>query len=810
MWQFRNSARPVLLSRWLQFEVLETRTLLATMNVLPEAGVDTSWPAQESPAQANLKDEVSPALYGPQPLTVSDWIVQFDKEAGSGENLIHRFRDALQTDVAAFEIVRGLGRLGLFQVHARSIDLATAEDALANNRLVRTWQINETVHGAAIPDDSDFGSLVGLHNVGQFGATVDADIDAVGAWDITTGSATVVVGVIDSGIDVSHPDLYLNIWINQGEIPTAMRSQLIDVDGDQLITFHDLNSASNASQVSDRNGNGFVDADDLLRDPRWSDGVDTDGNGFIDDFFGWNFRLDNNETFAPNNPSDTLGHGTHVAGIIGASGNNQAGVTGVNWRSSLMSLKFLDQNNQGDLASAIAAINYATMMRSDYQTNVRVLNNSWGQPGSPNSLVQDAINDAGDAGILFVAAAGNGNVLGQGVNNDAVPFYPAGYESANVIAVAASDGDDRLASFSNFGPSTVDVAAPGVAIRSTLPGGRYGEANGTSMATPFVAGTAALVWASQPQATVAEVRDALLGSVDAKGSLTNLVSSGGRLNALSTLESKGFAPVATIVSAGDVLSAGAAAHEITVEFSNKSGIDLATIGDDDLIVHRRWGNRESLSVALKPGSIVSSADGESVSATYILTPPGGTWDPLDFGIYEVATIAGAVRSGAGGLPIREESIGAFQVRIEDPTVLYVRGTVDSSDDVGSLRGAIGIANANPSTGYTIILDAGTSTLQSPHVNDSTLDFGLLATSPFCADPSADGWSDEHSGDLDILGDVTIAGDSHETTIIDAAGIDRVFKVHAGASLTLQRVQVTGGVAPAGQGGGVFCRRAICI
>jgi subtilisin family serine protease len=356
--------------------------------------------------------------------------------------------------------------------------------------------------------------MTGLNNVGQFGATNDADIDAPEAWDTTRGSPSVVVGVVDSGIDATHPDLYLNIWLNQGEIPAAKRSALTDTDSDGLFTFYDLNNAVNAAQVRDLNTNGYIDAIDLLDDPLWADGRDTDGNGFTDDFFGWNFRTDSNETFAPNNPSDVLGHGTHVAGTIGAIGNNARGVTGINWRSSIMALKFLDENNQGDTASAIAAVNYATMMRTQFNTNVRVLNNSWGHPGGSNIALKNTIEASGNAGILFVAAAGNGNILGQGVDNDRTSFYPASYEMENVIAVGASDGTDRLAGFSNYGLRGVDIVAPGVGVRSTLPGGRYGEANGTSMATPHVSGSAALVWSLQPDATVSEIRRALLEQGD--------------------------------------------------------------------------------------------------------------------------------------------------------------------------------------------------------------------------------------------------------------------------------------------------------
>jgi hypothetical protein len=317
-----------------------------------------------------------------------------------------------------------------------------------------------------------FGELWGLENFAQTGGTNDADIDAAGAWDVNTGSGSLIVAVIDTGVDYTHPDLAANIWTNAGEIP--------------------------------------------------GDGIDNDGNGYIDDVHGYDFFNRDGD------PRDDHGHGTHVAGTIGAVGNNGIGVTGVNWNVQIMPLKFLGAGGSGTTADAIEALAYAVA------NGAAISNNSWG--GDPYSQAMfDAIAAARDAGHLFVAAAGNGNIFGIGQDNDAAPFYPAGYDLDNVIAVAAVDHHDNLATFSNYGATTVDLAAPGVNILSTTPGGGYGQSSGTSMAAPHVAGVAALTWDAHPDWSYDQVVAQVLGSVDPLPQLQGLTVTGGRLNAAAAL-----------------------------------------------------------------------------------------------------------------------------------------------------------------------------------------------------------------------------------------------------------------------------------
>jgi subtilisin family serine protease len=379
-------------------------------------------------------------------------------------------------------------------------------------------------------------------------------INAPRAWATTTGSARVTVAVIDTGIDYTHPDLYQNIWINQQEIPAGRRANLIDVDGDGLITFRDLNDPRNqgAFKITDVNGDGRIDARDILapmvRDARGRDtgkggwafpGNTLDGDtAHPNDFVGWNFVANNNDPF------DDNGHGTHVAGTIGASANN-GGVVGVAWNVQLMALKFIDANGQGTDDLAAAAVRYS----ADH--GARVSNNSYTGPFS--QPLADAVQYAAarsfgpgqGVGQVFTVAAGNG-----GANLDMAPSYPASIAQPNVLTVAASDDNGALAPFSNYGPRTVDVAAPGVNIYSTLPGGGYGYKSGTSMATPQAAGVAALLLAKDPSLSAAQVVDRITRTVTPAPSLGGKTGGGGVLNAAAAL-----APAVTLFT--DALSAAA-------------------------------------------------------------------------------------------------------------------------------------------------------------------------------------------------------------------------------------------------------------
>lgn len=386
-----------------------------------------------------------------------------------------------------------------------------------------------------MPDDSRFSELWGMHNTGQTGGTADADIDAPEAWEISTGTRDVVVGVIDTGVDHTHPDLAANMWVNPGEIA--------------------------------------------------GDGVDNDGNGYIDDVYGINAITNVGD------PMDDQGHGSHVAGTIGAAGNNGLGVVGVNHTTAIVGCKFLSAAGTGSSSDAIKCIDYMVGLKNS-GVNLRVMNNSWGGGGF-SQVLADAITSSEEADILFVAAAGN-----DGVDNDANPHYPSSYEHESILAVAGTNHTDAIYSASQWGLTSVDIAAPARNVLSTVPGG-YATYSGTSMATPHVAGAAALVLSVNPDLSAIELKELLMESGDANAATEGLTVSGNRLNVHNALQDAdpqpGFrmnvAPVNTTITAGETA---------TYTFNVASVADWS--GDIELSVTDSLGSAMLSAATVTPGN----------------------------------------------------------------------------------------------------------------------------------------------------------------------------------------------------------------
>ena len=417
-----------------------------------------------------------------------------------GELLVQFRADATDEDKG-----RALGRIGgeaLENIRTRAarddgrgdLVLARFQPDLPQAAAVRNLKDDPAVEFAepnwiythqAVSNDPYYtnGSLWGMYGdattpANQYGS------QAGEAWaNNHTGSASVYVGVIDEGIQFTHPDLDANVWTNPF-------------------------------------------------DP--VDGVDNDGNGYVDDIHGWDFDGNNNTIYDGGTQGRLDDHGTHVTGTIGAEGGNGIGVAGVNWSVTYISGKFLGRRG-GTTANAIKAVDYFTDLKTRHRLNIVATNNSWGGGGFSQALL-DAITRGARANILFVAAAGNGGADGVGDNNDTTPSYPSNYDTTLgagydcVIAVASITSSGAKSSFSNYGATTVDLGAPGSGIYSTTAFNTYSSFSGTSMATPHVTGAAALYASTHPGATALDIKNAILLSTVPTASLAGRCVTGGRLN----------------------------------------------------------------------------------------------------------------------------------------------------------------------------------------------------------------------------------------------------------------------------------------
>ena len=456
----------------------------------------------------------------------------------------------------------------------------SAQELLARYRghaLVEYAELDYRVSAVVAPNDPYFsnGTLWGLNNTGQNGGTNDADIDAPEGWNVLNSASNVIVAVTDTGIWHTHEDLATNMWRNPGEIP--------------------------------------------------NNGIDDDGNGFVDDVHGINAIT------SKGTPGDDHGHGTHVAGTIGAAGNNGKGVVGVAWRVQLMACKFLDSSGSGWNSDAITCIDYARAHGAS------IISASWGG-GSFSQALYDAIARAQQDGILFIAAAGNNSI-----NTDDYPFYPADYELGNIVSVAATTRQDGLAYFSNFGSSSVDLGAPGLEIISTWLGdGGYNTISGTSMATPHVSGVFALMKARFPTENYLQLMNRVFKTVDPIPALAGICRTGGRVNLFRALGSTSSQPGNDDFERAIPINPGSfSIPGITAGATRQPGEPVHAGRTTGKSIWWRWnsGNAGILTVVTAGASadtIVAVYTGDSVSnltevSGYDGIPPFGTYTRFEAG-----------------------------------------------------------------------------------------------------------------------------------------------------------------------------------
>ena len=512
-------------------------------------------------------------------------------------------------------------------------DVPALVEAYRRSGLVAHAEPDYLVRAVGLPNDPSFtnGTQWALHNTGQQSGLPDADIDAPEAWDLQSRAPTVVVALIDSGIWRTHEDLAANLWVNPAETP----------------------------------GNN----------------LDDDGNSYVDDVYGVNV------TTGTGAIGDSAGHGTHLAGILGAVTDNGKGVAGVAWQVQIMTCRFLDSAGQGAISDAVACIDYARLM------GAHVINASWVTTEASTAL-ELAVASAREAGIVFVAGAGN-----DGQDNDQVAYYPPNLALDNVIAVAATDVQDRLWNRSNFGAANVDLAAPGVNIHSTffIADNNYAAMTGSSQAAAFVSGAAALVRAAYPTATPQEVIDRLLYSTDPVPALRGRCRTGGRLNLRGALDPAPVViwPQTPVVSAGNrggpfvpdaqafvILNHGptplpwsASVTASWLQFEPGTGTVSA-------------GQKQTVSVALSPAAAALPRGEYTERVEFVLQTGGARVEvPWTLRIYEPATVR--LRSaGPAGSGLQLGLTG-------QPDATYV---AESSTNLSSWSSLI--TNALPASGDT--------------------------------------------------------------------------------------------------------------
>ena len=455
------------------------------------------------------------------------------------------------------DVVQPLGRTSrVLRLRSRSKQVSALLLELSLDPSVVHAEPNYTVRGVAVPNDPNFPQLWNLRNTGQTNGTPGADIHATQAWNVNTGSRSNVVAVLDAGVDYNHPDLAANIWSAPAPFSVTIGGQTINCAAGT----HGFNAITNSCD-----------------------------------------------------PMDDHNHGTHVAGIIGAVGNNSTGVTGVNWQTTILPIKFLNSSLTGTVADAINAIEFAIQVRNHFAStatpvNVRVLSNSY-EVATFSETFLNAIETANAADMLFVAAAGNNNS-----NNNVQPFYPASYTASNVIAVLATDNRDERASFSNYGSTSVHLGAPGTDISSTIRNAAYLQMSGTSMATPHVSGAAALILSQCSSLSLAALKSNILTNVDFLPSLNLTTITGGRLNVDKAIRA--------CATSGFTISASPSTQAVPPGQSVNYAVDVsATGGFNGVVTLSAGGLPTGATASFSPPTVTGSGVSILIITTSGTAPP---------------------------------------------------------------------------------------------------------------------------------------------------------------------------------------------
>jgi thermitase len=588
--------------------------------------------------------------------------------------------EAIQTAAMRSQGIGTLERIAL----GKGVTVDRAIQAVANRPGVVFAEPNFLITAAATSNDPYYTTssrLWGMYGddlpsaSGPSGTTNQFGSQAEKAWAAGyTGSKSFVVGILDEGIDISHPDLAGNIWVNPGE--TA------------------------------------------------GDGIDNDGNGYVDDINGWDFVHGDNTVYDTGEDQ----HGTHVAGTIGGSGGNGSGVAGMNWNVTMISTKFLGPTG-GYTSDAVKALDYLSDLKTRRGINIVASNNSWGG-GGYSSALHGAIIRSANASVLFVAAAGNGGGDGIGDSNDAIANYPSNYSTLvaatgqpaasyeSVIAVAALTSSGGLASYSNYGAATVDIAAPGSSIWSTLPGNTYGNYSGTSMATPHVTGAVALYASVYPGATARDVRTAILNAARPTASVSGKTVTGGRLDVAAALNVS--PPLGITITGGSVVEGNSGVRPsvftvalsspadamVTVNFTTAGG--TATSGTDfvaqtgtvsfapgetsktisvDIVGDTAYESNESFTVSLS--GVTGNATIKTTSATGTITNDDAQPAPPTLAISSVSALES---SGSFTFTVTLSAASVTSVSLRFATA---NGTATSGGKTADYSSTSGTLTFNP-------------------------------------------------------------------------------------------------------------------